>query len=119
MPHPTREALVRWAATAICCLVAVAYPLSYAPVLKFEKKRRVAELQSVHGDDRDFNIAFVWYYVETESTIASLYKPIDWLIDNTPLDKTLLAWARRWGVGLEFEMGRQLSPNVRRINNSR
>jgi hypothetical protein len=31
------------------------------------------------------------------------YVPIDWLIDNTPLEKPLFAWAALWGVEDEFQ----------------
>ncbi len=32
------------------------------------------------------------------------YKPVDWMIDNTPLRKPLFWWADLWGVGVEFEL---------------
>ena len=95
MPHPTRQAFARWAAIAICCLVVVAYPLSYAPVVRWESRRLVAE------GVRDG----VFYFSTIDGTNLPAYKPVDWLIDNTPLDKPLFAWARVWGVAFEFETG--------------
>lgn len=30
------------------------------------------------------------------------YRPVDWLIDNTPLRPLLFRWADLWGVGDDF-----------------
>ena len=81
MPHPTREAFVRWAVTTICCL-AIAYPLSYAPVVRWERERGGSGM--------------------IDGSRLPAYRPIDRLIDNSPLGRPLFLWARLWGVEQDF-----------------
>jgi hypothetical protein len=40
--------------------------------------------------------------VLTDSRKLKVYRPVDWLIDNTPVRKPLLWWADVCGVGDEF-----------------
>jgi hypothetical protein len=88
MPHPTRRAFAKLAATAICC-VAVVYPLSYAPYMRWDLDRACEQ---------------GWFYpVSADGEDYPAYKPADWLIDNTPFDKPLFAWASLWGVGDQFQ----------------
>ena len=90
MPHPTRRAFARGAvATTICCLV-VAYPLSYAPYLRFqygpyESRGMSSAIEELVPDkSADFG--------------ETLYAPVDWLIDHTRFEKPLLFWADLWGA---------------------
>jgi hypothetical protein len=32
------------------------------------------------------------------------YRPVDWLIDHTPLDGPMFAWAELWDVRMQFEI---------------
>jgi hypothetical protein len=100
MPQSPRRTIARWAAAAICCM-AVAYPLSYAPVVRWESERLNAELYR-NG---------VSFFGTIDGADLPAYKPIDWLIDNTPLDAPLFAWARVWGVAFEFETGSLIRQN--------
>ena len=76
MAGEKRRAILKWAAVALLCVV-VAYPMSYAPVVRFNR-----------------SVAF--------GRDLPMYAPVDWVIDNTPLRDPLFAWARLWGVEYEF-----------------
>ena len=90
MPSPNRQAIPRWAGIAICCCTLIAYPLSYAPLVRIKVERHGTGWGSpLFYDGRDMPV----------------YQPIDWLIDNTPLDKPMFGWACLWGVESEFQMG--------------
>jgi hypothetical protein len=90
MPHPTRQAIAKWAATALL-IVAVAYPLSYAPYnrLRYGPFESVNIMSYANGeivpdDSADFSETF--------------YAPVDWLIDHTLFEMPLLCWADSWGA---------------------
>jgi hypothetical protein len=85
MPHPTRKRIIKWAAVVLLVGV-VAYPLSYAPVvrMRLEATEKHPELNYI----RTFDGADI---------------PVDRLIDETPLQKLLFLWARLWGVETELE----------------
>ena len=71
------------------CWMEAAYPLSYAPYMRWDLDR--AREQG-------------WFYpVSADGEDYPAYKLADWLIDNTPLDKPLFAWACLWGVGDQFQ----------------
>lgn len=40
-----------------------------------------------------------------DSSLYPIYKPVDWLIDNTPLRNPLFSWAEVLGVREEFDDG--------------
>ena len=65
------------------------YVLSYAPVV------RVNGREYIQAGRVDF-------WVPSDGIRFPLYKPVDWLIDNTPLRGPLFIWAGLWGVGGEF-----------------
>ncbi len=89
MPHPTRKAIARFAVTALL-IVVVAYPLSYAPVVRFK-----VECIEKHPE---------FDYIRTfDGADLPIYEPIDRLIDETILQEPLFLWARLWGVEAEFE----------------
>jgi hypothetical protein len=56
------------------------YVFSYAPVYRLGKRSGWSRI--------DLPIA--------------AYRPVDWLIDNTPLDEPLYRWADLWGVRGDF-----------------
>jgi hypothetical protein len=61
-------------------LVPLMYVLSYAPVYRLGMQRGWS------GIDRQ----------------PAAYRPVDWLIDNTPLNEPLYGWADLWGVRGDF-----------------
>ena len=82
MPPPPRRAFAKRAAIVICCLV-FAYPLSYAPMVRSMGERHGTGWGSpLFYDGRDMPV----------------YRPIDWIIDNTLLDKPMFVYACLWGV---------------------
>ena len=85
-----RQAIAKWAAAPLLT-IAVLYPLSYAPLSKL----------------RPDGI-----------TAMGAYKPIDWLIDNTQLQKPLFLWARVWEVEEEFVLSYMVRKIELRINPS-
>ena len=66
-------------AVVIVLIAVLAYPLSYAPVVRMVRWR------------------------PSWMEISRAYKPIDWLIDNTSLRHPLFWWADVWGVRPYFE----------------
>ncbi len=79
------RAIGKWGAWALV-FVLITYTLSYAPIVRSRVEAGDLEVTfRMHGWD------------------FPTYQPIDWLIDNTPFDKPLFAWARLWGVGHAFE----------------
>jgi hypothetical protein len=89
MPHPSRRTFARWAAIVLL-IVVVAYPLSYAPVVRIHLERA----------DPEPDI----FAPEIDGDVLPIYKPIDWLIDETPARKPLFLWARLWGVENRFRV---------------
>jgi hypothetical protein len=79
-------------------LVVIVYPLSYAPVVRW--KATAIDANRFKGGP-----SYTSYIVihSIDSSTLPAYRPVDWLIDNTPLDRPLFAWARALGVGTEFE----------------
>ena len=47
---------------------------------------------------------------------STVYRPVDWLIDNTPLRNPLFIWAGLFGVRRDFEIAgvrRMIEPSIR------
>lgn len=61
-------------------LLPLAYLLSYAPVYRMGKSSG-------------------WSRIDQP---IAVYRPVDWLIDNTPLNEPLYRWADLWGVRGDF-----------------
>ena len=59
-------------------LLLVVYVLSYAPVVR--------------------------YCVDPGASAHGIYRPVEWLIDETPVREPLLVWAQPWGVRSQLEM---------------
>ncbi len=81
--------------TSLIALVLIMTPLlyvvSYAPVVRWNR--------GVDAPDSYFWASGgVGEFGVYESVDYPLYKPVDWLIDETPLSKPLLWWAELWGV---------------------
>jgi hypothetical protein len=78
-------------------LLAVLYVLSYAPVVRVRRVTHVLRPDEI-----------VLYATATEQIPCPLpfraYRPVDWMIDNTPLRKPLFVWAGLWGTREEFEL---------------
>jgi hypothetical protein len=72
--------------------VPVVYVLSYAPVV------RICRRTIPTGFDSG-------YTPTADGSLYPMYKPVDWLIDNTPLHDPLFSWAEICGVREDFEMG--------------
>jgi hypothetical protein len=73
-------------AVVVVVLIGIGYVLSYAPVVKFMVWR-----------DPSLSL---WI----DSRKLPIYKPVDWIIDNTPMYRPLFWWASLWGVGDDFEV---------------
>ena len=67
---------------AFFLLVPFVYVLSYAPVFQFA------------DDETSFS------YPPRQGW-QELYRPVEWLTDNTPLREPLLSWAKFWGEEVE------------------
>jgi hypothetical protein len=82
MPTTRKPLLVNlaWAA-AFGLLLAVVYVLSYAPVYR-----------CVYGANPGFFLG------SAEQQLPSIFRPVEWLTDRTPLQRLLFKWADQWGV---------------------
>ena len=67
-------------------VIALLYVLSYPVVVRAK-----------YG--RDAGLLFLFSAQEG----LTVYRPVDWLIDRTPVRGPLFFWADRWGVREEFE----------------
>jgi hypothetical protein len=79
----------------------IAYPLSYAPVMRFKLEQSSLSPMRSH------------LHPPIDVTELPIYQSVDWLIDNTPLRKPLIAWAEFWGVEDEFCFKEQFRALVR------
>jgi hypothetical protein len=86
MPTPPRKPALPNVVPVVVLvlLLAVAYVLSYAPVVRWSLASSGLPLM----DGQDF----------------PAYRPVDWLIDKTPLRRPLFLWADVWHVRFEFEI---------------
>jgi|SaaInlStandDraft_2_1057019.scaffolds.fasta_scaffold261088_2 hypothetical protein len=89
MSQPVRHAIARWTVAALLT-IAVAYPLSYAPYVRYRQTQPISMQSRLFGGPGETHV----------------FGPIDWLIDTTPLRKPLFLWARVWGVESDFEFAR-------------
>jgi hypothetical protein len=92
-PRKPLLANVTWTA-AFALVLLVPYLLSYAPVVAYAEKHDLAQPTDL------FDV--------TDGKELPIYRPVDLLIDYTPLRRPLVAWARLWGVGNTFAFGRWL-----------
>ena len=76
MPAPDSTRRLPLLPIALLVLLPLAYLLSYAPVYRMGKSSG-------------------WSRIDHP---LAVYRPVDWLIDHTPLDEPLYRWADLWGV---------------------
>ena len=76
-------------------LLAVAYVLSYAPVVKFKQSSTTGTPAASLG-------------LPTDGSILPFYRPVDYLIDETPLRSPLFLWADLWSARYELEVAATL-----------
>ena len=94
---PSRTSLLAF----FMVVLPVLYVLSYAPVVRFYDGETEHDLDIPFPAGAHF-IPADWLKLADSSRYPP-YKPIDWLIDNTPLQKPLYFWADIWGVHTAFE----------------
>ena len=105
MPSPrTKPSLV----ACVMLVLPLVYVLSYAPVVRV--CGRTAEVETLPTSvvySGGVGVVRIWPISRpmADSSLYPTYKPIDWLIDNTPLRKPLFFWAQLWNVRVEFEQG--------------
>ena len=87
MPSPRSKPSLT-SLVAFAMLLTALYVLSYAPVF-----RCVGDPGYRFGRGRS-------YYLTREGW-QELYRPVEWLTDNTPLREPLLFWAGLWGEEVE------------------
>ena len=80
----------------------IIYVLSYAPIVRV-CGRPIVPAAIPDGTSG----VIVWFVGEpmADSSLYPAYKPVDWLIDNTPVRRPLFVWAEVWGVRDAFEIG--------------
>ncbi len=88
METSSRKPLLSLNVALALVLLAAAYLLSYAPVVRWHVAARVGTPGNTYLDGYDLPV----------------YQPVDWIIDNTPLRTPLLWWTGVWGVRREFSV---------------
>jgi hypothetical protein len=84
------------------------YVFSYAPFLRYK-----------FGEDSTLppNVFVCWSTEYLMKNSHSAYKPVEWLIDLTPLKAPLTVWADLWNVRSKFEIdisGREFDRRIGR-----
>lgn len=82
---------------AICVIAVIAtivlYVGSYAPFVRFQGgDRPEVSWERISATERQPYMRIV------DGRRYPAYRPVDWLIDRTPLQRPLLAWAELWAV---------------------
>ena len=91
---------VPWLA-ALSLSIAVLYVLSYAPFVRMRGGLQYAPLPpptsvwDLHGDPPIVSFG--------DGRDYPAYRPVDWLIDNTPLRDPLLWWADLFDIGRDMQ----------------
>lgn len=97
MPTAPRKSLLAnltWAGVLVFVFVPLLYVLSYAPFVSWWNKDRPIRFAGPSA----------WFgSVYPDGDELPLYRPVDWLIDHTPLQRPLFWWAGLFGVQDEFE----------------
>lgn len=97
-PHtkPSRTSIVAFA----MILLPVLYVVSYAPFVRVcagtYTERRTHRISVLDPSD---------VILPGDGSRYPAYKPVDWLIDNTPIRGPMFWWADIWGVRDELERG--------------
>jgi hypothetical protein len=74
---------------AFAIIVSTVYVLSYAPVVRISWKWQLVTPSEL--------------FKPLDGEELPIFRPVDWLIDETPLQEPLFAWADLCGVRTEFE----------------
>ena len=77
-------------------LLTVAYVLSYAPVVRLNGSWTVQMVPNWNGRVYPIKAPLCG------TTGLPVYRPVDWLIDHTPMREPLWTWAELWGVRTVF-----------------
>jgi hypothetical protein len=85
-PRKPLPANLAWA-TALIILLFSGYVLSYAPAYRYT--------YGPDGANPDF---FFEPFRSAEQPMPLLFRPVEWLMDNSPLDRVLVRWAALWRV---------------------
>ena len=93
-PQTRQHSIIPWLFAIV--VLAVVYVLSYAPVVKWKGP------YAIHNPH---NGPIVFAY-PVDGTHLPMYRPVDCLIDETPLREPLLIWAGVWGACEAFEDAR-------------
>ena len=80
----------------VTLLLLAVYPFSYAPILKMVGPWKSCGPISFGSPSVYFTSATLYLPVDGRDLPA--YKPVDWLVDKTPLRGPLLDWAELWGT---------------------
>lgn len=81
---------------------ALLYVLSYPPLLAARYKIPMPISIGILDLQFDLNEKHFMYVTH------KFYYPLEWFIDNTPLDKPILAWAYIWNVHEEMKFDRAI-----------
>jgi hypothetical protein len=81
--------------TALLLVVAVGYSLSYAPAYRWKYGADTAGALGIPIDPE-----------------MPVFRPVEWMIDKSPLRSMLLAWSDVWGVGSSFRRDTELRVRV-------
>lgn len=97
MPTTRPRRIVRRAVMVLAgvALLVVLYASSYAPYLRW---RGPATLKTVRAPGRHGSVMLIGYAAYQDGEQLPMYRPVDWVIDETALRMPLFAWARFWSV---------------------
>src|SRR5690606_20969675 len=90
-----RERPSAWPLALLLLLLSAVYLFSYAPVVRMRGGWKMVPTTDGFG-----NPAIVRAPIFSED--LPLYRPVDWLIDNTPMQDVMYWWADVWGVRSPF-----------------
>ena len=80
----------RWPWVAVVMIAGLGYVLSYAPMVKIK-------------GGWAYGNGTITVSVPFDGDRLPFYRPLDWVIDSTPLKAPLFIWAGQWGVRDIFE----------------
>jgi hypothetical protein len=90
-----------WGSIVSLFFIVLLYPLSYAPVAKLWITVRGYQASSQLSRASGRHVGYLIIAVDEDD--LPIYRPVDWLIDHTPLRTPLLIWAEMWGMRYKME----------------
>lgn len=99
-PERQKRTGCRGVAPLLIVALLTCYVLSYAPYIRWRWEGPTPVSSGFMGQHYD--------YEATLPPAPTVYRPVDWLIDNTPLDRPLRWWAEQWGVREYFQVTQML-----------